>query len=331
MAKKLVYTTNTPSGPTNYAAADGTWKTIPGGGGGGTVTSVALTAPTAFNVTGSPITTSGTLALTGAGTASQYVKGDGTLGTTPTSLPPSGTAGGDLSGTYPNPTVSKIHGVDMQSGTPSTDEVWVYGGSPAKWQHQKLQASQVSNDSTVGGTNVDNALDNLKLSIALKQDAITVTNTGTSGAATLVGSTLNIPLYAGAGSGVSFIGGTIGNGTGVVPGLSTQYVGLAGASNVNAETTREMILPQDCTLSRMYFRTGNIQPSTGSLVLTLRKNGADTALTITVAAGSAGGTVFSNIVNSISYNAGDVAAIKFVNNAGANSARLELITIMVTI
>jgi hypothetical protein len=34
-----------------------------GGGGGGTVTSVAMTVPTGFSVTGSPVTTSGTLAV----------------------------------------------------------------------------------------------------------------------------------------------------------------------------------------------------------------------------------------------------------------------------
>ena len=135
MAKKVQFTTNQPSASTDYLAADNTWKTM-SGGGSGTVTSVAVTVPTALAVTGSPITTSGTIAITGAGTSAQYIKGDGTLGTTPTSLPPSGSAGGDLSGTYPNPTVHKIHGVDMQSGTPSADEVWVYGGSPAKWQHQ---------------------------------------------------------------------------------------------------------------------------------------------------------------------------------------------------
>ena len=51
-----------------------------GGGGAGTVTSVALTAPAAFAVGGSPITNAGTIAITGAGTNAQVVLGDGTLG-----------------------------------------------------------------------------------------------------------------------------------------------------------------------------------------------------------------------------------------------------------
>jgi hypothetical protein len=34
MAKKVQFTTNQPSATTDYLAADNTWKTIPGGGGG---------------------------------------------------------------------------------------------------------------------------------------------------------------------------------------------------------------------------------------------------------------------------------------------------------
>ena len=53
--------------------------------GTGTVTSVALTMPTAFTVGGSPITTAGTLAVTGAGTVGQYIRGDGSLADFPES------------------------------------------------------------------------------------------------------------------------------------------------------------------------------------------------------------------------------------------------------
>lgn len=59
------------------AAANGT-----GGGGSGTVTSVALTMPSGFSVTGSPVTTSGTLAV--STTLNGILKGNGTGFTTAT-------------------------------------------------------------------------------------------------------------------------------------------------------------------------------------------------------------------------------------------------------
>jgi hypothetical protein len=66
-----------------YLRGDGslaTFPTIPTG----TVTSVGLTMPAAFTVANSPVTTSGTLAVTGAGTTAEYIRGDGTLATFPT-------------------------------------------------------------------------------------------------------------------------------------------------------------------------------------------------------------------------------------------------------
>lgn len=55
-----------------------------GGGGSGTVTSVAASVPAFLSVTGSPITTSGTLAISYSGTALPIANGGTALTTTPT-------------------------------------------------------------------------------------------------------------------------------------------------------------------------------------------------------------------------------------------------------
>ena len=52
----------------NLSFIGGTLSATTGGSGAGTVTSVALTAPAAFTVTGSPVTSTGTLALSYSGT-----------------------------------------------------------------------------------------------------------------------------------------------------------------------------------------------------------------------------------------------------------------------
>ena len=66
------------------------------------VTSVGLTMPSAFTVTNSPITSSGDIAVTGAGLVSQYVRGDGTLANFPAS-----TGGGASLSFYLNGSVSQ--------------------------------------------------------------------------------------------------------------------------------------------------------------------------------------------------------------------------------
>jgi hypothetical protein len=66
----------------DYVVYDGaTWQYS--SGQKGTITSVALTVPSALSVSGSPITTSGTFAITGAGDATQYIDGSGSLQTFP--------------------------------------------------------------------------------------------------------------------------------------------------------------------------------------------------------------------------------------------------------
>lgn len=52
----------------------------------GGVTSVGLSMPAAFTVANSPVTSTGTLAVTGAGSTSQYIRGDGTLANFPSNI-----------------------------------------------------------------------------------------------------------------------------------------------------------------------------------------------------------------------------------------------------
>jgi len=88
----------------------------------GTVTSVGLSASGALNVSGSPITTSGTIALNWTGTSSQYVRGDGSLATFPSipSITPSALTKTDdtnvtltLGGT---PATALLQGVSLTMG-----------------------------------------------------------------------------------------------------------------------------------------------------------------------------------------------------------------------
>ena len=88
---------------TVYVCSDSTtgaavWAAITNG----TVTSVGLTMPSAFSVANSPITSSGDIAVTGAGLISQYVRGDGSLANFPAS-----TGGGASQSFYLNGSVSQ--------------------------------------------------------------------------------------------------------------------------------------------------------------------------------------------------------------------------------
>ncbi|CAB4136064.1 hypothetical protein UFOVP299_8 [uncultured Caudovirales phage] len=88
------YTQQLPDKSGTFAMIDD----IPAAG----VTSVGLTMPSAFSVTNSPITSSGDIAVTGAGLVSQYVRGDGTLANFPSS-----SGGGSSLSFYLNGSVSK--------------------------------------------------------------------------------------------------------------------------------------------------------------------------------------------------------------------------------
>jgi hypothetical protein len=73
------------------------------------LTSVGLTMPSAFTVSNSPLTSNGTIGVTGAGLDTQYVRGDGSLGTFPNI--PGGGGGGLIYYFNGNTTQGTIGGI----------------------------------------------------------------------------------------------------------------------------------------------------------------------------------------------------------------------------
>jgi hypothetical protein len=60
--------------------------------------------------------------------------------------------------------------------------------------------------------------------------------------------------------------------------------------------------------------------------LTIRKNGVDTSITLTIPAGSSIGT-YSDTTNSVSFSAGDLISVKAVNNALTPSGNISSISL----
>ena len=130
-----------------------------------------------------------------------------------------------------------------------------------------------------------------------------------------VTSNIQTQLNAKLGSSTFFLNNVLSQG---FVGVATRYHSIAGTIGTST-TTFQIPLPTACNFSNFYFRIAAAQGATGTLVLTLQKNGVDSALTITIAAGSAAGNYTDN-TNTVTFAAGDTWQLKIVNNATTSTS-----------
>jgi hypothetical protein len=118
------------------------------------------------------------------------------------------------------------------------------------------------------------------------------------------------------------VGSTIGLAAGV-----TRYGNVAGTT---AESQVRVPVPSACTISDLYVRTTGTMNALASLRVAVYKNATITAVSVTIAGGSAAGT-YSNTANSVTLAAGDGWVFGYTNAgtlaAAASSGQSVKITI----
>ena len=200
--------------------------------GSGTVTSVGFVAPSAFTVAGSPITSSGVITLSGAGTTSEYIDGTGALQTFPSipSVVPVMTSAITGTGKLWSDVVQveiaepvtatplRTYGVQFNDASQLVVNVPWVSGSGTNTTYD-LASAQAGSDVLATLTGSDGTTDSIRfipgtnITLTDTGSSITIdsatpvipftslTTVGGSGAATLTGGVLNIPIYSGGGGG----------------------------------------------------------------------------------------------------------------------------------
>lgn len=106
-------------------------------------------------------------------------------------------------------------------------------------------------------------------------------------------------------------------------GGTTSYWAITGSGAIRStENAAIVVMPYAGTLKNFYVRMGAGAGSSGSIVLTVRKNGADTALTLTFTNADGSNLTKSDTTNTVSVAAGDRITIGGTNNGTSQAGTL---------
>lgn len=305
MAKKVQYTTNDPSASTDYLAGDNTWKPMSGGGGG-----VPYTGATADVDLGTHSLTADTIGIgTTAGAEKLHI--DGGASTTRVKIDADNGVSRILS----------FRTDDVQRWALRVDGTESGSNSGADFQIRRYDDVGTFVDAPIA---INRANGNVTTSQNLN-GATPTEMSYLSGVTSSIQTQLNSKI----GNSVSTFGFQLAN---TIATSATTWVGV-GLNNGTNESTSTYIMPVACTLSNMYTMHYNTtQPASGSQVFTVRKNGVDTALSITISAGSVPTTTpYSNTANSVTFAVGDKLSIRRQNFATAIGGAVNGLSFKMTI
>lgn len=372
MAKKVQYTTNQPSSSTDYLAADNTWKAMTGGGGGvpttrnltingttqdlsadrtwtvgdmlksvydtdvdGVVDSAERIQIVVRNSTGSTLTKGQIVYLSGAtgnrpnallAKADAEATSSKTIGMVIADIPNNSDGSISVNGTLHDLNTSAFTAGDMLWLSATTAGGMVANTPPAEPNHAVFIGFVARVHPTQGrvvlaiqnGYELDE-LHGVQITSVANGQVLTYNSTSNLWVNQSIPATTSTQLW-------NFqLANTI-----ALSATTWVGVGLTGGTN---ESTATVIMPFACTLSDMYTMHYNTtQPATGSQVFTVRKNGVDTALAITISAGSVPTTTpYSNTTNSVTFAAGDKLSIRRTNNAVAIGGAVNGLSFKLTI